>query len=49
VRVHFDELARGVAAIEWSGGARPAAGLFEAGLAAGLDRARGADPRGPQG
>ena len=48
VRVHFDELARDAEAIEWSGGAPPAAGRFESELNAGLDRARGAGPRPSQ-
>ncbi|MBW3629735.1 MAG: tetratricopeptide repeat protein [Gemmatimonadetes bacterium] len=49
VRVHFADLARTVGAIEWSGGAPPTAGRFEAELNAGLDRARGADPLTPEG
>jgi tetratricopeptide (TPR) repeat protein len=49
VRVHFDELARAVEAIEWGGGARPTAARFEAELSAGLDHARRADSASPPG
>jgi tetratricopeptide (TPR) repeat protein len=50
VRVHFDEFAREIAAIDWTLAApRPSGAQLEAALAAGLDRARGDDPASPAG